>query len=151
MAISRDPANIAAIREAFIAAVNRGHSDTSAAGFVGISPQTIRDWKHQGRCDIEAGVETLLSAFVEGCARASASRIERHLLVVEEASVNGDVQSSRWLLAAYDREHFGTASKVQLTGADDGPVKVSHSLDLSKLTDDELAAALALASKVQGG
>ena len=152
MAISRDPANIAAIRDAFVAAVERGHSDKSAAGLVRIANGTLYDWKAKGKADIDAGIDSLEAVFVESCARANGARIERHLAVVENAAINdGDAQSSRWLLAAWDRDTFGTASKVQVTGKDEGAIKVSHSLDLSKLTDEELEAALALAAKVQGG
>lgn len=147
MAISRDPANIAAIRAAFVASIEKGHSDTSAAGGVGVHPSTIRDWKAQGRADLEAGLDTPLAAFVADCARANHARIDRHLAIVENSATEGDAQSSRWLLAAWDREHFGTASKVELTGANGGPVKVDHGPDLSKLTKAELQAMDALLAK----
>ena len=150
MAISRDPANIAALRAAFVASIEAGHSDTSAAGGIGIHPSTIRDWKAQGRQDAEAGLDTPLAAFVADCARANHARISRHLAVVEKAGLSGDAQSSRWLLAAWDRETFGTASKVALTGADGGAVRVEHGPDLSKLSKAELKAMDALLAKASG-
>lgn len=150
MAISRDPANIAAIRAAFVAMIERGHSDTSAAGGIGVHPSTIRDWKAQGRADAEAGLDTPLAAFVADCARANHARIDRHLAIVENSAADGDAQSSRWLLAAWDRDMFGTSSKVALTGADGGAVKIDHGPDLSKLSKDELRAMDALLAKASG-
>lgn len=147
MAISRDPANIAALRAAFVASIEAGHSDTSAAGGIGIHPSTIRDWKAQGRQDAEAGLDTPLAAFVADCARANHSRIARHLSVVENAGLEGDAQSSRWLLAAWDRDTFGTASKVQVTGKDEGAIKIDHGPDLSKLSKQDLQALDALLAK----
>lgn len=148
MAISRDPANIAAIREAFIVSIEAGHSDTSAAGGCGLSVRTIQDWKAQGRADIEAGNDdTDLARFVRSCARANHARIQRHLAVVENAGLSGDAQSSRWLLAAWDRDTFGTASKVQVTGKDEGAIKIDHGPDLSKLTKAELQSLDALLAK----
>ena len=124
MAISRDPANIATIRTAFVAAIEAGHSDTSAAGGCGISVRAIQEWKAQGRADIDAGNDTDLARFVQDCARANHARIDLQLAIVKNSATTGDAQSARWLLAAWDREHFGTASKVELTGKDGGAVQV---------------------------
>ena len=152
MAIRRDPETLAAIRAGFVAAIERGHGDASAAGLVGVDPSTVRHWKAEGRADIEAGrTDTALATFVADCARANAARIERHLAVVENAAVNeGDAQSSRWLLAAWDRETFGGKQSVELTGKDGGAVKVETGPDLSKLSKDELRAWHALAVKAAG-
>lgn len=149
MAIRRDPVTLAAVRDGFVEAIRLGHGDGSAADLMGVDRSTIFRWKAQGKQDIEAGVESECATFVTACARANGERITMHLANVQ-AAAQTDAQNSRWLLAAWDKQTFGTASKVQLTGADDGPVKIDHGPDLSRLTKAELQALDTLLLKAAG-
>lgn len=66
---------------------------------------------------------------------------------LDPATVQRDrlrVEARKWLLSKALPKIYG--DKVELTGKDGGPIETRQTLDLSKLTDDELAAYQLLAA-----
>lgn len=113
------------------------------------------DYVAEGEADIAAGRTSEAASVAERYARARATRRDGWLGVVHGVAHAGEKDSDRrgaatWLLEHCEPEEFGAKAQIELTGKDGGPVQVAAA-DYSKLTDDELQTALALARKASGG
>ena len=54
------------------------------------------------------------------------------------AVLQGELSAVKWLLATKGKGR-GYVERQEVTGSDGGPVQVRHQVDLTELTDDELA------------
>ena len=77
-----------------------------------------------------------LAAFRESCerARALAERVILEDIALNAGQPATDWKAQQWRLQVMNPRRFKPADKTQLTGADDGPIR----LDLTKLSDAEL-------------
>ena len=90
----------------------RGGTLTIAAGVVGIGLDTIANWR---KAD---------PIFEEGLIRARASKADAYLEQLDSAEMR-DGKQMRWWLAMQFPEQFASQRKVELTGANGGPIQVA--------------------------
>lgn len=116
----------------FLAAVQAGASDASAAAEAGISRATIHRWRHGERPFDEAMRKQL--------SRARAIRERRWLGWVEDAArprpvgrqgrtVPGDWKAAQFLLSVSDPEVYASRSRTEITGHGGAPVQVEESIE----------------------
>lgn len=130
-----------AVTAIFCEATRKGLPKRYAAAAAGISESTWQAWRRRG----EAGEEpyaTFLARVNEADAERASSYLEKlegvALGELEGVKPADMVKALTWLLErAYPRD-FGSAQKVELTGADGGPVRTETARPL--FTDAQLAA-----------
>lgn len=106
------------------------------ATYLGVSSATVKRWMKAGR-DLEPGDPDFRRQFctIVQCAREGSKRTL--LGVLTRAAVNGDISAAKYLL---DRVHKLSAN-VSLSNPDGsaiGTARTAPTVDLSKLTTDEL-------------
>jgi hypothetical protein len=126
-------------------AIAVGLTPRLVCGKIGVSYTAWCEWKAKGTVDLEAGVDSVDARLVGRHARAMAERAGKWLLDIDPT------RDGKWLLEHCHPDDYGARAKLELTGSDGGPVKVAHSIDLTKLSDDELTAMQALLEKAGAG
>jgi hypothetical protein len=122
-------------------AVKLGSTYADAAGYAGIAYRTFADWMQSE--------EPEFVQFQQAVKDAQAAGKIGLLAKIEKAINEGAWQAAAWKLERRDPE-YARRDRVQLTGKDDGPVKIETGPDLSKLTKDELRAMEAMLAKASG-
>lgn len=119
-----------ATRKAMLAAAAAGYASlASIARAVGIHPDTLRTW-----CNEDDSLEPELRAAIE----ARLDKIEAGVLAQAET----DPRIGLAILKTRRPEGYDSAHKVEVTGADGGPLAVAVSR-VAGMSDEDLAAALA--------
>ena len=97
------------------------------------STDTVYFWKQRNPAFAAA-----LSRAREACADRFVTRIVGTTETMTEQSVSVDrerIRSWQWLAKVNNPREYGDAKNVSVTGADGGPVQVSHSLDVDSLPE----------------
>ena len=117
------------VHERIVASVRDGNYRKVAAGAGGIEERTLMDWLNAGR-DGEEPFASLL-ADIEAAERDA----EADMVKVVRESAKEDWHAASWYLARKHTDRWGQKQAVEVTGANGGPLQT---LDVTKLTDDEL-------------
>ena len=133
----KSPSQLSAMRErirVFLAAVQSGASNRSAAAEAGISLATIHRWMHGERPFDEAMRNRLLRAqairerrwlgFVESAAQPT-TRTGRNGRVV---NVPGDWRAATWLLERTNPE-FAQVARAEISGPGGGAIRVEQDIE----------------------
>lgn len=139
------------ITQAFTDAVRDGLPKRHAAVAAGISEHTYHDWRKRG----ETGEEPYASFMhrVYEAEKDRAQELLRNLRSIatgqhETAKAGDEVKAATWLLERSFPRDFGAAQKVELTGAEGGPVQTQAvqplftDEQLRDMTPEQLAAAI---------
>lgn len=117
-------------------AIRAGAYMETAAAAAGVNKETLYAWLKRGNVE----PESIYSAFVEAVHEAQASAELRDVLTLSKAAADGDWRAAAWRLERKFPKRWGLTTKTELTGADGGPVAVASTVDVTKLTDEQLAA-----------
>ena len=110
------------------ASFRKGATLKIAAGKAEIPPAVLRAWLQEGERDLtsiydaETGVPQPETRLYIACAKATAEYLEKHVGNVSDPGKD-EWRNSSWLLERRD-EDFNPAAKVEVTGADGGPVQI---------------------------
>jgi hypothetical protein len=134
-----------AIQETIASIIRSGNYLSTAAATVGIGNSTIGIWMQRGDSDPEEHPDwEIYRQFrdaVEG-ARAEAER--RFLGIIADAAGDGTWQAAAWFLERSAPQRWGRFNRIEVTGADGGPVQVEHRATLM----DKLAGMRERASEI---
>jgi hypothetical protein len=90
-------------------AVSLGATDSVCANLIGISKQTIKNWRVTGRNDIEAGnTDTDFALFVRAWDLAKGEAAQKHLRTIDRASAK-DWRAAVWFLERLYPDDFQKA------------------------------------------
>lgn len=130
-------------------AVRLGNYRETACKYAGISHQTLRNWIHLAQRP-DAPPEYV--EFLEALERAEAEAEVEDLGLILRAAREGTWQAAAWRRERKNPERWGRrdATRMELTGADGGPLDVRVGLGVDQLAIEGLAAALAARAEVQG-
>lgn len=120
------------VRDRIVQALRAGNYAEAACQSAGISPSTFYRWMERGERD-----EGIYRAFREAVKRAEADA-EVHAVAVLRKAMGGDWRAA---VAYLERRHptrWRRGETRELTGAAGGPIQTAHSLDLSRLSDEDL-------------
>jgi hypothetical protein len=127
----------------FIKNIKLGCPMGMAASCAGIALPTVYKWIEKGK-DLRAPEE--LQRFRKDYEAARDFSGREDVKTLFKASVHGNVQAAQWRLARRYPNDFGEKSKVELTGANGGSVKVDAKLD--GMTEEEMAMRLVRATRI---
>lgn len=114
----------------------------------GISKSTFEYWMRRGRDEPGTIYERFVISVEEAEGRAELHAVK---LIIQAAA--GDAKHAQWWLERKFPERWGRKDRLALTGKNDGPIETNVTVanaDLTKLTDDELAALEAIAVRLTG-
>lgn len=118
-----------------------------AAASAGIWRSTLHDWLRRGRRD-DAPDE--LKRFVEECDAVMADWTQAAVARLYQIGNDGSGKDLQFLLERLRPEQFGRRERVDLGNADGKAFQMLHGhVDLTKLSDDELATLRSLTEKAQ--
>lgn len=117
-------------------AIRAGAYMETAAAASGIDRITLHLWLKRGNAE----PESIYGAFVDAVHEAQASAELRDVLTLSKAAADGDWRAAAWRLERKFPKRWGMTTKTELTGKDGGPVSVASTVDVTKLTDEQLAA-----------
>jgi hypothetical protein len=130
MTAGRSKDQMARFREkvrTFLAAIQGGASDRSAAAEAGISRETLQRWR--------VGERPSDRLIRERMFRARAIREKRWLKSIEDAALTpakhmptGDWRAAAWLMERTNPE-YAARQGIELSGAGGGPVQISESVE----------------------
>ena len=118
---------------AFRQCLEDGNHRGTACGAVGLAESTLYRWLARG----EQEQEGIYHDFRIGVEKAEALAEVRAVGTLQDAAL----EDWRAALAYLERRfpaRWRTQQRMELTGADGGPIRSAHGLDLSKLSDAEL-------------
>ena len=105
----------------FLKAIEVGCPIRDACGCAGFSESSFYDWKRQAEAGTHSQQAQMLK-LLDGIKQKEGEATERWLGVIEQAAQDGTWQAAAWKLER--RRGMTQTVKQQLTGADEGPVKV---------------------------
>jgi hypothetical protein len=120
-------------------AIQGGNYRETACKYAGISHQTLRNWIHIAqRPDAPSEYVEFLEALERAEAEAEIFDIG---LIRRAARDGGQWQAAAWMRERKNPERWGRrdATKIELTGADGGPVEVRHGAALDVQAMESLA------------
>jgi transposase len=121
------------VHERILQAIRAGNYVESAAVAAGIAPSTFYRWLERGR--VESG--GIYHALEEDVRRAEAEA-EVHAVAVIRKAMPGDWRAAMAYLERRHPARWRRRESRELTGPDGGAIRTAASLDLTKLTDEEL-------------
>lgn len=128
-----------------VEAITAGNYNEVAARYAGIGEHTFYNWLSRG----EAGEDGYVQ-FMQAVKDAQAQAEVRDVALIARAAETS-WQAAAWKLERKYFQRWGRKDRMVLEGGDpDHPVKVESKLDLSGLTDEELAFLEGLTEKVLG-
>jgi transposase len=122
------------VTERVVQAVRAGNYAEAACQAAGISTSTYYRWMLRGAHEPASE----FGGFREAVLRAEAEA-EVHAVAIIRRAMSDDWRAA---LAYLERRHasrWRTRHQTELVGKDGGPIQTSHSLDLTRLSDRELA------------
>lgn len=136
-----------------LSALKSGNYRSVACKYAGISFQTLRNWIKIAESP-DAPVEYV--EFLDALEKAEAQAEVVDISIIRQAAHNGQWQAAAWIRERKNPERWGRrdVSKVELTGADGGPVDVRVGMGVDPASILGLAAALeerARAVEVEAG
>lgn len=121
-------------REAYLRAIALGMTKTLAADAAGVDRTTPYKWMED-------------AAFAERVADAEGQFLQRHFGVVTKAAAEGEWRASVWLLSI-NRPAECSTKRVELTGANGGPVRTVLVDELGAASDEALRSLVTAATVV---
>lgn len=128
-------------------AIRMGNYVKTACACIGISYATFHRWMKKSR---EPGCKPIYAKLAQEIAAAEAE-IESKVVKNWLDQTPSEWQASRDFLARRFPDRWANKEKREITGANGGPLQtvgISANVDLSKLTDEELAILEKIASKL---
>jgi transposase len=110
--------------------VGRLYYVEAVADSLGIGRKTFYEWLQRG----EVENDSIYAQFAHTVKRAQA-KAKEELLSGIRAGNAGDWQGKAWILERCYPAEFGRRERLEITGADGGPIEVEH---IAKLSDDAL-------------
>jgi hypothetical protein len=136
------------LQKRFVTLLRRGNYLTHACDILGIQQVTTWYWMHRGQEEIRQGLMNEPHArFFIAVKTAQGELIDECIQKIREGTDRW--QSLAWLLERKLPNYFGQRQRMELTGADGGPLEVNYKPDLSKLSSDELRQLQTILSKSQ--
>lgn len=132
--------------EQLVAVLEKGVYLETAAAYVGVHKDTFYDWLKRGRRDITAGRRSLYREVVEAVEKAMA---KFEVDGIDRLAVEEQWQATAWRLERRFPDRYGRRTRLEHTGDGGGPVQMR--IDVSKLSDDELAALEGMLEKARPG
>lgn len=123
-------------QEKIINAIRAGAYIETAAAAAGINKTSLYAWLKKG----ERYPGTIFSAFADAVNAALAQAEMRDVLAISKAAGEGDWRAAAWRLERKFPGRWGQTTRTQISGPDGGPVQVNTNVDVTKLTDEQLAA-----------
>ena len=118
------------IAEAIIEILKRGNYLTTAADYVGVTPQTVYNWlkrgdelKEQPDEDLTE-TERMFVSFFAGVKKANAFAEVKALDTIRNASAT-NWQAAAWMLERKHSERWGRVQRTEITGADGGAIEIN--------------------------
>jgi hypothetical protein len=132
------------VQDQICAAIRAGNYMETAAVYAGIGNSTFKDWMRKGRAAPRGGYHD----FVLAVEKALADSEVRDMALIGRAGET-QWQAAAWRLERRYPDRFGRRTRVDHATQDGKPFPVSHSIDPSKLTDDQLEALKLLLEQAQ--
>ena len=109
-----------------VAFLRNGNYVSTACQANGLGISTFYAWTERGEADIEAGVASVYSEFVEACTRAKAEGRAVLLNTIRKAGVGderkaGDWKAAAWILERTNPDEFGPRREVRHATVDSLP------------------------------
>jgi hypothetical protein len=126
-----------------------GNTVVTVAAYMGINEDTWYTWIARG----EKEKTGIFSEFSEAIKKSKPVAKIAMLSVVTNAARDGNWQAAAWYLERTDPDNYGRRDRIkqEITGKNGGPVQIVKAPDLSKLTDEELAAYAQLCERLEDG
>lgn len=136
--------------EKLLQALRGGNYRDTACKYAGISHTTFHKWMKIGHSE---GAPPEYVEFVEAVEKAEADAEVFDIALIRQAATGGNWQAAAWVRERKNPEKWGRrdASKVELTGADGGPVDVRVALGVDPAAIEGLASALAVRAASRAG
>lgn len=119
-------------QQKIVNAIRAGAYVETAAAAAGINKVTLYRWLKRGN----KYPGTIYAEFVEAVHEATAQAEMRDVLAVSKAAAE-DWRAAAWRLERKYPKRWGTVSRAEISGPNGGPIQT---VDVSKLTDEQLAA-----------
>lgn len=116
-------------------AIRAGAYIETAAAAAGINKTSLYAWLKKG----ERYPGTIFSAFADAVNEALAQAEMRDVLAISKAA-GEDWRAAAWRLERKFPGRWGQITRTQISGPDGGPVRVNTNVDVTTLTDEQLAA-----------
>ena len=108
------------VQERILQAVQAGNYLDTAAQYAGIDGSTMRRWVQKGEGE---GATEPYRAFCTALKSARASAEVRSVALIQTAASNGTWQAAAWYLERSYPDRWGR-TRVEVTGADNAPIRV---------------------------
>lgn len=113
------------VKDRILQAVSAGNYLETAAQFAGVDASTMRRWVVKGEA---AGAPEPYRSFCAALKGARAAAEVRSVTLIQQAATNGTWQAAAWYLERSYPDRWGR-TRVEVTGADQAPIKVDIDAD----------------------
>ena len=114
-------------------AIKEGLSFRDSCAMAGISEDTFADWR-KDKADFSEAVEKAVAEFKkQNLIAIRAAGLKK----LKDGSLSGSWQANAWLLERRFPQEFGRTVQEQV-GKDGGAIKHEHTIDMSKVSDEQL-------------
>ena len=121
------------LTERILTSIRMGNYVDVAAIGAGIPRDRIKEWLFKG-----AKGHRTYKQFTLDISQAIAESEERDLSLIDMAAMQGFWQAAAWKLERKFPNRWGKIQKVEMTGAEGGPIETHSKMDLGKLSVDQL-------------
>jgi len=129
-----------------VALLRRGNFLNHACDIMQVSYMTVLDWMRRGEEEIKQGLDDEKHArFNKAIKAAQGCFIDENIQVMREGFERW--QASAWLLERKFPQQFGEVKRMEMTGAEGGPIATTTRVNLKLLSYDELETLERLMSK----
>lgn len=132
------------IHKAIVEAIRNGASRQAAAASVRVGFSTVKEWMTRGdgaHPDREQSSDfAAFSTDVHAAEAEFEQSLVANVMAYSAMGEKPDWRGPAWLLERRFSERWGKTTRTELTGKDGGPVAVASTVDVTKLTDEQLAA-----------
>ena len=106
--------------------IRAGNYAETAATITGIGTATYYTWMTKGD---GPKARTPYKEFREAVQAAKAEAEARMVMVIQRAANDGSWQAASWYLERTQQNKYGKQNRVELTGAENGPLKLDLTVD----------------------
>lgn len=131
------------VQDRVLSAVSAGNYLETAAQYAGIDASTLRRWVVKGEA---AGAAEPYRTFCAALKSARAAAEVRSVALIQQAATDGTWQAAAWYLERSYPDRWGR-TRVEVTGADQAPIRVDIDADSLEARIKSLAAKEAKRSK----
>lgn len=121
------------IAENIIQSIRMGNYVDVAALCAGIQRDRLKEWLYKG-----ANGHRTYKQFTQDIQQAIAESEQRDLTLIDMAAMQGFWQAAAWKLERKFPNRWGKVQKIEMTGAEGGPIETTTKMDLGKLNLDQL-------------